>query len=382
MQGIISAAMLMQLSVLGLRNTFDAVYGASAGAISGAYFVAGQNQGINVYTDNLCCGRFLDLTSLLPPSIRAWNMYLSKDQRTMTSGFANSTFNTAAASTAAAMLSDSGTTTAIATRPAMDLAYLLYHVMVHDNPLDWEAVITSSLPLKVVASSLDELRPITLDSFSSREDLAECLYASANVPEVAGPPRTVRGKRLVDAAVFEPIPVQSAVRDGCTHVLVLCARPASSAGGATPVARAAKKVLLAAVKRTVMSPDYMIDAWKTGSSDEDDDALYDSLPSVRNASFERFGAHVLPLFPETTGGAHPVCVDVPKLLAGKAEGVRVVNQEVGLPLGLYGHDLSTLGLSSQDMMKQNGAYYQGNASPEPSGVVGGGSCCYKQHSGL
>jgi len=125
-----------------------------------------------------------------------------------------------------------------------------------------------------VASSLDELRPITLDSFSSREDLAECLYASANVPEVAGPPRTVRGKRLVDAAVFEPIPVQSAVRDGCTHVLVLCARPASSAGGATPVARAAKKVLLAAVKRTVMSPDYMIDAWKTGSSDEDDDALY------------------------------------------------------------------------------------------------------------
>jgi predicted acylesterase/phospholipase RssA len=42
MQGIISAAMLMQLSVLGLRNTFDAVYGASAGAISGAYFVAGQ----------------------------------------------------------------------------------------------------------------------------------------------------------------------------------------------------------------------------------------------------------------------------------------------------------------------------------------------------
>jgi predicted patatin/cPLA2 family phospholipase len=126
----------------------------------------------------------------------------------------------------------------------------------------------------VVASSLDELRPITLDSFSSREDLAECLYASANVPEVAGPPRTVRGKRLVDAAVFEPIPVQSAVRYGCTHVLVLCARPASSAGGATPVARAAKKVLLAAVKRTVMSPDYMIDAWKTGSSDDDDDALY------------------------------------------------------------------------------------------------------------
>ena len=53
--------------------------------------------------------------------------------------------------------------------------------------------------------------------------------------QVAGPPRMVRGERCVDAAVFEPVPVASAVRDGCTHVLVLCTRPAASAGGATTV---------------------------------------------------------------------------------------------------------------------------------------------------
>lgn len=45
MQGIISAAMCLQLSRLGLKNTLDAVYGASAGAINGAYFIAGQVRG-------------------------------------------------------------------------------------------------------------------------------------------------------------------------------------------------------------------------------------------------------------------------------------------------------------------------------------------------
>lgn len=77
MQGIISAAGLLQLAHLGLRNTFDAVYGASAGAINAAYFLSGQNQGIDVYTDHLCCGRFLDLTELLPPALKSWNLYLT-----------------------------------------------------------------------------------------------------------------------------------------------------------------------------------------------------------------------------------------------------------------------------------------------------------------
>ena len=48
MQGIISAAMCLQLSRLGLKNTLDAVYGASAGAINGAYFIAGQVRGVQI----------------------------------------------------------------------------------------------------------------------------------------------------------------------------------------------------------------------------------------------------------------------------------------------------------------------------------------------
>lgn len=34
-----------------------------------------------------------------------------------------------------------------------------------------------------------------------------------------------RGLRLVDAAVFEPVPFRAAIADGCTHVFALCTRP-------------------------------------------------------------------------------------------------------------------------------------------------------------
>jgi len=109
----------------------------------------------------------------------------------------------------------------------------------------------SPIPLKVVASSLDSLRAEILQNFTSPHDLRECLKASANVPQLAGPPRLHRGHRLVDAAVFEPIPVKSAVRDGCTHVLALCSRPA---GDEPAWGKAVRRTLAATVKRFMLSP--------------------------------------------------------------------------------------------------------------------------------
>lgn len=96
--------------------------------------------------------------------------------------------------------------------PVMDLDFLLDDVMADVIPLDWDAVIRSQLPLKVVASSLTTLRSEVLDSFTDRQDLVECLKASANVPEIVGGPRSHRGHQLVDAAVFEPLPIKAALR--------------------------------------------------------------------------------------------------------------------------------------------------------------------------
>lgn len=97
--------------------------------------------------------------------------------------------------------------------------------MHHKRPLDWDAVLSSDVPLKVVASCLDTLQPVILEDFTSPQDLETCLRGSANVPEVAGRPIAHRGRRLVDAAVFEPVPFRAAIADGCTHVVTLCSRP-------------------------------------------------------------------------------------------------------------------------------------------------------------
>jgi predicted patatin/cPLA2 family phospholipase len=96
----------------------------------------------------------------------------------------------------------------------MDLDFLLDEVMTDVIPLDWDAVIKSQLPLKVVASSLTTLRSEVLTGFRDRSDLVECLKASANVPEIVGGPRSHRGHQLVDAAVFEPLPIKAALRWG------------------------------------------------------------------------------------------------------------------------------------------------------------------------
>src|SRR5262245_64259967 len=42
MRGVISCAALMALEELGLTEAFDEIYGASAGAVNAAYFLAGQ----------------------------------------------------------------------------------------------------------------------------------------------------------------------------------------------------------------------------------------------------------------------------------------------------------------------------------------------------
>lgn len=54
LRGIYSLGALAVLEELGLRDAFSRVIGSSAGAINGAYFLAGQaNYGLSIYTDDL-----------------------------------------------------------------------------------------------------------------------------------------------------------------------------------------------------------------------------------------------------------------------------------------------------------------------------------------
>ena len=56
MRGAVNGGALQVLHQLGLRDAFDAVYGASAGALNAAFFLSGQLDGVSIYHDYLCTG--------------------------------------------------------------------------------------------------------------------------------------------------------------------------------------------------------------------------------------------------------------------------------------------------------------------------------------
>src|ERR1051326_8794478 len=60
MRGVISCAALMALEDLGMTDVFDEVYGASAGAVNAAYFLAGQAAyATSIYYQKINNARFI-----------------------------------------------------------------------------------------------------------------------------------------------------------------------------------------------------------------------------------------------------------------------------------------------------------------------------------
>jgi predicted patatin/cPLA2 family phospholipase len=170
--------MATALEQLGATNAFDVVYGSSAGAFNGAFFLARQAAyGTTIYYENLIDHKFISFAHLLRR------------------------------------------------RPVADLDIIFQQIIVKEKVLDWASVIHSPIPLKVVTSSIDQMRSVLLDGFKDREDLFAALKASSKMPLVAGGPLEIGGDRYFDASLFEPIPLRSPLDDGCTHLLVLLSRP-------------------------------------------------------------------------------------------------------------------------------------------------------------
>jgi predicted patatin/cPLA2 family phospholipase len=204
MRGTISGGMALALHELGLVSALDAVYGSSAGAISGAWLLSSRPEGLRGWTE----------PAFAQTLIRRYGPLRG--------------------------------------RPVADVRALVEEVYQTEFPLDFESVLASPVeyhPLATDAASgrSTDLRPLIEDAVQLR--LA--LRASAAMPLLAGPPVILGGRRFYDAGVSESVPYRTALGQGATHVLVLRSRrePVTSAGPS----REARLIASTALRRESMA---------------------------------------------------------------------------------------------------------------------------------
>jgi len=177
MRGTVSAGMALALHELGVVSAFDAVYGSSAGAITGAWLLSSTPDGLRGWADPDYAKTLIRWSSLLRG------------------------------------------------RPVVDVHTLVEVVYQTEFPMDFDSVLASPVeyhPLGTDAETGEstDLRPL----IATPVELRLALRASASLPFLAGPPVELGGRRFYDAGVAESIPFRTPLAQGATHVLLLRSR--------------------------------------------------------------------------------------------------------------------------------------------------------------
>jgi len=177
MRGTVSAGMALALHELGVMSAFDAVYGSSAGAITGAWLLSSTPEGLRGWADPDYARTLIRWSALLRG------------------------------------------------RPVVDVRTLIEVVYQTEFPMDFDSVLASPIeyhPLGTDAGTGEstDLRPL----IANPAELRLALRATASLPFLAGPPVELRGRRFYDAGVAESIPFRTPLSQAATHVLLLRSR--------------------------------------------------------------------------------------------------------------------------------------------------------------
>jgi len=179
MRGVFTAGALCGLDALGARSAFDVIHGSSGGAVNAAYFLAGQVPlGTSIYYEDLNQRAFIDFRRLLR-----------------------------------------GT--------ALGLDYCFDDVVGVRKRLDLAAIRAHPTPLvtHVTDAETAESTSLSQHEIESDAELLRLLKASAAMPLVYRKPIWIRNRRVVDGALFNPVPLPAALASGTTDALVLLSRP-------------------------------------------------------------------------------------------------------------------------------------------------------------
>jgi len=265
MRGVVSAGMVIGLERLGLLDVFDDVYGSSAGALNGAYFVGGKAVlGTSIYSEEINNRRF----------ISPWRM---------------------------------------AWRPAVDIDFLVDRVLRVSKPLPIARILASPIALHVIVTDVATARPRSISSWRDGESLLRTLRGGATMPVLAGPPFEVDGMRLWDPAFFEEsVPVAPADAEGATHILVLLTRPAGI-----------RRPKLSPFERFYVVPAIRRVSPALAEAYAKRDAAYERVMNQIESGRTAGGAHILALRP---GGPRVSKLerDRQRLVAAAQDGIRAI----------------------------------------------------------
>ncbi len=187
MRSTVSAGMALALHERGIVPAFDAVYGASGGAITGAWLLSSAPERLRGWADPDYARTLIRWSSLLRG------------------------------------------------RPVVDVFTLVEVVYQTKFPMDFGSILANPVeyhPLgtDAVTGESTDLRPLARDPV----ELRLALRASASLPFLAGPPVRLGGRRFYDAGVAESIPLRTPLGQGATHVLVLRSRRPRAKNAAVP----------------------------------------------------------------------------------------------------------------------------------------------------
>ncbi|MCL2749527.1 MAG: patatin-like phospholipase family protein [Coriobacteriia bacterium] len=171
MRGVYSMGALAHLEKSGLRNAFDLVVGASAGAINGAYLLAGQaHQAVKVYID------YLSGCSFINP-LRVYRI--------------------------------------------VDIDYMVDIALKQFNPLDIKALQESSSLLQVVLTDSETGEARIVSNRDEDVDFYEAIRATAAMPALYNKKVLVGGHLCIDGGIAEPIPVCRAIDWGANFTVAV-----------------------------------------------------------------------------------------------------------------------------------------------------------------
>ncbi|HEY0535147.1 MAG TPA: patatin-like phospholipase family protein, partial [Actinoplanes sp.] len=180
---------------MGLLPLFDAVYGSSAGALTGAW---------------LLCGR-------AGSTIHAWW-------------------------TPEIMRGTIDVRRALRRRPVVDTRFLVHTVYTSLMPMGFAEILAGPIEFHPLATDAESGQSVDLrPTITDQAGLQAALRASTAMPLLAGEPVDIGGRLFVDAGVSEAVPVRTAIADGATHIVALRTRRADEA--TTVPGRAERMVL-------------------------------------------------------------------------------------------------------------------------------------------